>query len=360
MDIDQLGSELSSFSARACAMREKIMTEEAVKMAVILPFFKMLGFDPYNPEEIIPEYTADIGIKRGEKVDYAISLNQQIEILVECKSPQTPLRFEHASQLCRYFNVANARIAVLTNGFDWHFYTDSEKRNVMDQKPFLEFNLSKLDRREVKQIAKFRKDKFCLDRILETASELKYRAALESEFRSEILEPSDEFVELLTRRVCDGRFTQSRKDQFRPLVKNSINEVLRESVSALLANALERSSGSEIEHEELQPSGIVTTEEEEQGLRIVQAICAELVPSSRIAMRDQKASCAIIMDDNRRKPLVRLWFNAPGKKFVGLFDGESEEKMPVDTAEDLFQFTHRIKQTLKNYLSAEAAKQRAG
>lgn len=356
MTEDQFESELQAFSKRALSIKDKVSTEEAVKISVVLPFLRALGYDPTNPDEIIPEYTADVGIKRGEKVDYAISLDGQTQVLIECKSPHTKLRFEHASQLCRYFHVVSARVAILTNGFQWKFYTDSERRNVMDEKPFLAFDLEKLDAKACAQVAKFKRQAFCLDDILETASELKYRAALEDEFRQEILEPSDDMVDLLARRVCDtGRFTSNMRERFKPLVRASINEVIRGSVSSLLAKALEQNSASSSEgaEEQSQAPEIVTTPEEHEGYQIVRAICSELVSSERITMRDQKSYCAILLDDNNRKTIARLWFNGKARWYLGLFDNEAEERESISSVEEIYRYAHRLRAAVRNHLSAD-------
>lgn len=48
-----------------------------------MPFISALGYDVFNPTEVIPEFTADVGTKKGEKVDYAIKKDDKIIILIE-------------------------------------------------------------------------------------------------------------------------------------------------------------------------------------------------------------------------------------------------------------------------------------
>src|SRR5690625_3790859 len=111
-----------------------------------MPFIStVLGYDVFNPLEVVPEFTADVGVKRGEKVDYAIMRDGEVQILVECKSSNDALRVEHASQLFRYFSVTNARIAILTNGQVYKFYTDLDAPNKMDDRPFLVLDLLAID-----------------------------------------------------------------------------------------------------------------------------------------------------------------------------------------------------------------------
>ena len=137
---------LTLLSKKVADQWEQIETEEATKTAFILPFIStVLGYDIFNPQEVIPEYTADVGVKRGEKVDYAVMDGGDVRILIECKKVSGDLTAEHAAQLYRYFSVTKARIAVLTNGRVYNFYTDLDAPNIMDQRPFLVLDLSDID-----------------------------------------------------------------------------------------------------------------------------------------------------------------------------------------------------------------------
>ena len=107
-------------------------------------FIKALGYDFLDPGEVVPEFTADWGGKKGEKVDYAIVINGKPGILMECKSIHTDLDNVHASQLRKYFTATEAKFGILTNGVIYRFFTDIDKSNIMDKKPFFEMNLTSL------------------------------------------------------------------------------------------------------------------------------------------------------------------------------------------------------------------------
>ena len=124
---------------------ERLVTEEATKNALVMPFIAALGYDVFNPTEVVPEFTADVGNKSGEKVDYAILLDGQPIILLECKLASTTLDNAHLNQLIRYFSTTPARIGVLTNGIVYRFYADLDRPNMMDTKSFLEFDLTNVD-----------------------------------------------------------------------------------------------------------------------------------------------------------------------------------------------------------------------
>ena len=83
--------QLKEFSIRILKLKDSISTEEATKTSIVLPFFSLLGYDIFNPLEFIPEYTADTGTKKGEKVDYAVMQNGDPIMIIEAKSINTDL-----------------------------------------------------------------------------------------------------------------------------------------------------------------------------------------------------------------------------------------------------------------------------
>ena len=164
--------EIKQFSKRVDGLKDNLTTEEATKTSLIMPFFALLGYDVFNPDEFVPEYTADVGIKKGEKVDYAILNNGEPVILIEAKWVKEELQ-KHDSQLFRYFGTSKAKFAILTNGITYRFYTDLEETNKMDEKPFLEINMLDIKEAQVAELKKFKKSAFSIDEIFNTASQLK-------------------------------------------------------------------------------------------------------------------------------------------------------------------------------------------
>lgn len=116
MDI---GDRIKELSKRAMVAKQKALTEEATKTSVLLPFIQFLEFDPFNLDEVVPEYTADVGVKKGEKVDFAIKIVGSAAILIEAKPVAATLETSQFSQLFRYFSVTNAKVAILTNGIEY-------------------------------------------------------------------------------------------------------------------------------------------------------------------------------------------------------------------------------------------------
>jgi len=127
------------YKERAVKLKDELLTEEATKTALIMPFFSLLGYDVFNPNEFVPEYISDIGTKKGEKIDYAIVKNGEPLILIEAKKAGMKLQKQQQYQLMRYFGVSKSRIAILTNGISYQFFSDMESPNLMDDEPFFLF-----------------------------------------------------------------------------------------------------------------------------------------------------------------------------------------------------------------------------
>ncbi|CAH0535452.1 hypothetical protein VST7929_03026 [Vibrio stylophorae] len=356
--------KLHELSSRIQRQKASVQTEEAAKTAFVLPFLQALGYDVFNPSEVIPELNADHGVKKGEKVDYAIKLDGKIVILIECKPVGAELEKKHAAQLYRYFSVTESRFGVLTDGIRYLFYSDLEKDNCMDDRPFFEFNLLQFGENEVEELKKFNKNSFDLDTIISTASNLKYHKALVSEIRAEFEQPSEDMVKLLTSRVYNGRITQQVKEQFSELTLKAMKDYVRARVNERLKSALdtdlveqhavEINTDSEdiAVAESPDSSGIETTSDELEGFRIVRAIGAEFVDPERIVMRDAKSYCAILLDDNNRKPICRLHFGKT-KMSVTIFALNNETKVEIEKVTQIYQFRSLIQDAIHQYEQKE-------
>lgn len=355
MDIEERAAALADQIRKHKA---DIQTEEATKTAFVLPFIgSVLGYDVFNPTEVIPEFVADVGLKKGEKIDYAIVHDGQVQMLIEVKKIGVDLNFEHASQLFRYFAVTSARIAILTNGETYQFYTDLDEPNKMDSKPFLVLDFADVDDTLLPELAKLRKESFNLDSVLSAAEELKYIGALKRVLVGLFRQPTDEWVKFLATRVYDGVVNARVREQFGPLIGKAMRQFLNEQATDRLKTALvtdEPPAEPDVpDLETLVPDGasdLVTTEEEHDGYRIVRAIVCSDVPVTRVFARDTKSYFGVLLDDNNRKPIVRLWFNRT-KKYLGLFDEHKvESRVAITEVEDIYQYADQLRKTVARYL----------
>lgn len=345
-----LHKNILDLQKKALEHRDSLLTEEAAKTSLVLPFLHALGYEIFNPKEVVPEFVADMGTKKGEKVDYAICINESVNILIECKPANVKLDINHASQLYRYFSVTRAKLAILTNGVSYQFYSDMDDQNIMDKDPFFTIDLCSpkpIDIKEIKIIDKFSKNNFDIDGIINEAKSLKVGGQIRSALEMEISSPSDDFVALIARRLHEGRVTQSVKDYYSKLIVSSFSSIVRDMVNERLSSAISATDDkSKEEVEESENSGsdneVITTEEEILGYRIVQAICAKYIDPKRIVLRDSKSYAAILLDDNNRKSLVRLRFNSKSVKYIGLFRSKDEETHKIDDVYGIYNFQDQI------------------
>lgn len=356
MDLVDRVRELAN---RIETQREHIKTEEATKTALVMPFLSSLGYDVFNPSEVIPEFTADVGTKKGEKVDYAIKKDGIIVMLIECKCLGTDLAKEHASQLFRYFTVTDSRFGILTNGATYRFYSDLEQPNKMDSRPFFEFDLQEFREDDLEELKKFSRPSFSLGSILETANTLKYLRAAKRFVADEMTEPGDDFARLVTSKVYEGRITAPILEQFKPIIRSACKQFLDDKVNERLKFALKTTDIQTLSPTEAttqatsdQPSTtkneIETTQEEIDGYLIVKSILRQTTDLSRVVMRDTKSYCGILLDDNNRKPICRLHFNY-AQKYLGIIEGKQEERIPIKSLNDIYQYADKLIATVKSY-----------
>lgn len=342
---------IKALSARINKKIPNVKTEEATKNALIMPFINTLGYNVFDPSEVMPEFTTDVGTKKGEKVDYAIMKDGKPIMLFECKSVNSDLGKEQASQLYRYFSVSEAVIGVLTNGIEYKFFTDLEEKNKMDLKPFLEFNILKIRDPIVEELKRFRKDSFLIDEIAEAASELKYTKEIKGILGDELNTPSDEFVRFFAKQVYSGMVTKSVHQKFKDITHRAFIHFINEKINDRLQSALDqgKEKGKIVEKVEEVKEDIVTTEEEMEAFYIVRAILQEFVPVERINLKDYKSFCNILLDNKVTQPIVRFHFNTK-QMYIGVFDeNKKEERIPIDKLSEIYKLKEKIKQTIYYY-----------
>ncbi len=344
-------TELKQIAERIEQQADRILTEEATKMAIVSPFLRILGYDTSNPSEVIPEFTADAVGKKGEKVDYAILLDNEIVMLVECKKLGVALDRKHLAQLYRYFSVTSAQFALLTNGQIFEFYASLEEQNKLDKKPFFILDLLKLNNRDIVELEKFEKTRFDTANILRNAERLKYVSSIKKFLSSQVDEPSDEFTKFVASNVYEGRVTQSVRETIEWATKIAFNEFITEKVHSRLSSALQNSSNEKLEDldGEVSEDEIITTPEEIEGMITIRSIVRDILDPSRVDLRDAKSYCAVLIDDNNRQPLARMHFNRK-QWYLGLFDKGIENRVAISSLTDIFKYAEPLRETAKRYV----------
>lgn len=348
--------QVKQFSKRVESIKDTIQTEEATKTSILMPFFQLMGFDVFNPNEFVPEFTADVGIKKGEKVDYAILKDGQPVILVEAKSVTEPLE-KHDSQLFRYFGTTNAKFAILTNGIDYRFYTDLDEPNKMDENPFLDINILDIKDTQVSELKKFHKSNFDLDEVISAASELKYSNEIKRKFNSDLSNPSDGFVRFFLSDIYSGRATQQIIDKFRPIIKKALNQYISETLNDKIQTALLTNTDIEEDQDsvaEIKPvekkSKIVTTEEELEAYFIIKNLLKDVIPINDITIKDTESYLNILYKGNTRKWICRLVLTSTQKTMIYVDDNKKVQKIHLENIYDIEKYVNELKNVLKRFM----------
>jgi hypothetical protein len=354
MDFSDRIRELATRMATMKA--ENLKTEEAAKTALIMPFIQTMGYDIFNPLEVTPELIADMGTKKGEKVDYAILKDGKPIMLFECKSFGVDLNKVHASQLYRYFSVTSTRFGILTNGVAYRFYSDLVAANKMDDAPFFVFDLSSYNESHLEILKRFTKAAFDEEANIQAASNLKYRNAVKIYLETLFAEPSESFVNYVVKesKAYEGRVVQSVVTEFTGIIREAMANYMREQVDKRLKSALdagEQKQGEAVVVEPIEAEArpeenkIVTTQEELDGYFAVKSIVRECIEAKRVTFRDAQSYANVLVDDNNRKVLCRLYFNGK-KKYIGIIDAaKTEQRLPIESIDDIYKHAPALIET---------------
>lgn len=316
-----------------------------------MPFFQLLGYDVFNPNEFTPEFIADVGIKKGEKVDYAIILNNEVSILIEAKSVNEKLD-KHDSQLFRYFGTSKAKFAILTNGVIYKFFTDLDKVNVMDTTPFLEINLDDVKDNEIIELKKFKKENFDVNYILSAAADLKYLSQIKKILKEEFTNPSDDLIKLiLNRDIYSGVKTQTIVDKYKPLVKKSISNYINELANDKLQTAMNSNDDENIDDDVDESSSLIeTTMEEMDAFYIVKSILSEYCDLNRIYYKDTIDYFGVLYDNKVTKWICRIYLKKNVKFIIVLDENKKEIRYDITKINDIYKFKKHLIRRLDAFL----------
>lgn len=279
--------DVAKLSERIRRHSERNLGEEATKQALILPLIQTLGYDILEPEELLPEYVADFAtkVKPLKKVDYAIAINKTIVMVVEAKACNEKPE-AHDGQLAYYFNgLGSAKVAIVTNGVEYRFFTDLRAANKMDADPFFSFNVLKYEPKDLENLKLFHRENFDATAIGKQAEEMIYVKGMTQLIGNLLRTPSKEFMRFLLKEIGDfspnykieGQINDKRIATFEPIIKkslqnslvdlmtSSINKEMNQDGEKVLVTATAPSVQEiqeEPEAEELEVEKIVITAEE--------------------------------------------------------------------------------------------------
>ena len=352
---------LSDLASRLPALEGNMETEEATKHALVLPFIGALGYDVFDPVQVVPEYVADVAGLKGEKVDYALMRDGIPAALIECKQADAELSSRHLAQLSRYFTSTDAKIGVLTNGIVYQFFTDLVEPNRMDETPFMVLDLRDLDEERVKELHRLTHDALDLDGMVDAARELSYLSGMRSALERQLSTPDDTLVRWLAKEVYNGHlteriraeFAERTRKAFRSLINERVNEIIRRAAdfeqSEDVAVEPEADDIEDDDPETADGEGIVTTAEEIEGWDIIKAILEGTVDPDRVYMRDAKSYCAILLDNNNRRAICRFHFGKR-KKAIGIVDAEKNStRHEIRSLDDIYLYAEQIRAIARHW-----------
>lgn len=348
-------------------LQDNIGTEEATKNALVLPFIQSLGYDVFNPLEVNPEFTADIWLKKWEKVDYCILKEWQPIIIIECKHWKEKLD-KHDSQLHRYFHVTKAKFWILTNWIEYKFYTDLDEINKMDYKPFLIINIQNINENIISEIVKFQKSHFDVEKITDSASLLKYSNIINSFFRKEIDNPTDEFIKFLGWMVYEWKVTKNVIEKLRPVVKKSlmqfVNDIANEKLKSALwediqtlwewmnENWIKKIDNEITLDNQKESKEVETTLEELEAFFIIKTLLNSYIDINRLKYKDTLSYFGIFLD-HLRKTIFRLRFNWSKKSLCIVNLDKTETRYDLNSVNEIHKHKRKIVDAVKEWESLD-------
>lgn len=353
---------IKQLSQKAAQFKDNLLTEEATKTTLVLPFIMALGYDVFNPLEVVPEMDCALVNKKSDKIDYAIMIDNKPIMLIECKQANVNLEL-HTAQLQKYFAASNAKFGLLTNGIEYRFYTDLDKLNIMDEKHFLQVNILDMTDNDIEQLKKFHKSYYNEGNILSTAQDLKYSTEILNLLSKEVSSPSPEFVKFFTRQVYNGKATEKTIEFFTPIVKKCFNDVINDIIQDRLNLASSQMSSPAPEDqipvsqepvisENPEPSdGIITTQEELDSYNIVRSILCRKISASKIEYKDFKTYFCVYVK-NSSHWICRFYYGAYKKQLCLPQDNYSSNvKLEIQYIDDLFNYSEHLEKALDMALS---------
>ena len=357
----EFSEAITALADRAQKVRSSLKTEEATKTALVLPFIQVLGYDVFNPLEVVPEYIADIAGRKGDKVDYAIMQADKPIMIIECKCCGANLDEIKAGQLHSYFLALDSKIGILTDGIRYLFFSSDKDDKHMDTKPFMEFSLDNVDPVLLPELRKLCKGKFDLETTLSTVHKLKYTRQIKLLLARNLETPEEKFIRYFMKEA-DVWGSAKMKERFAEYVKSAFTEFITEQAVGKVKDAFAPTTKKEEEAEPLLLPVIPEpefTENERLAFYIVKFLLMGTVDPERIFLRSMigLGRSTVILDDTIRMPLLRLNFNKPEKLSIGVIgEDRTDNWIVIEKLDDILQHAEAIRATAQAYDATKAKK----
>jgi hypothetical protein len=337
---------LVNLAVRFRENKEFIINEETTKHSLVIPFIGSLGYDTASPREVRPEYAAEFtahdGKRLPDRMDYAIfdRTGKKIRLVLEVK----PLGGDidrRSPQLARYMSqLPDLRFGIMTDGCNYHFYSDLEQPNVMDERPFFTFSLSdpKLEYESVaKFLTKFSGEEFDAESLISEAEDSNYRQGMIDKLSAALRHPaaSISFVKWLSEGIYPGLRTQTVMERLGRIAGESVRPAVLRVLGTDLLNDLRSriQEAGTLEKEEFEPSAIAAPAGADTDMEGVQKKAREILTTEEelaffekvkdLCVRAGVESTDILYKDTLY--YFNVSFKKPTKWFVRFF-GDAQRK----------------------------------
>lgn len=325
---------------------DNLETEEATKMALIMPFIQQLGYNVFDINEVIPEFTADIAKRKGEKIDYAIKIEDKIAFVIEAKHVKENLDL-HSKQLARYFVNTEAKIAILTNGLEYRFYTDIDKDNIMDEEPFFIFNLQDHKKKDLDYLTSFSKEKFDETKLYGKAETSRKVDDIVTVLYKEFDNPSEDFLKVIIDKSYDGIKTKAVLDEYREYLLPAMAKLIEIKTADKLKIAFPEANIGTFEAtksvEEKKANLIDTTANEMQIYSYINLMLKDF--DSNITYKDNSSYFNVLLDGKVTKWICRVFDRKELK--INIYNGEETLEFILEKTLDIFEHENEIKKALE-------------
>lgn len=321
--------------------KDAIQTEEGTKNAFIMPMIAALGYDIFNPFEVVPEMDCDL-TKKGDKLDYAIIKDERAILLIECKHCKQNLNL-HSTQLSKYYAASNARFGVLTNGVEYRFYTDLHKMNIMDEKPFLVINLLDLSDTDIEQLRKFSKPSYNESEILCTAKELQIAIQIKDILNRNFQSPGDEFTRYFVKCINEGKSSQKLIEQYKPIVKRTIESIINDTISSRTKIAVQQVDNEDAGDDITDNENTTITQERLDAYNIIKDILKDKYDVNEISYTSFK-SYLLLWIGHEYWWICRISLKSYSKRICFITEDRTEYKwIQLQSINDLKLYTESIR-----------------
>lgn len=293
--------EIRILSSTIEDIKKLVDTEEGTKSSFILPFLQCLEYNVFNPLELKAECVADIGAKKGEKVDYVIYSEDEPIIAIECKKWAENLD-NHHNQLVRYFHTTKVKIAILTNGIIYKFFSDFNEPNILDSEPFFTFNIGKFTDSDLSFLNNFTKNNFNFNALKIYVDKINYKFKVKNEIINLLTNPDKDLITYLIRKCGYVRVTERIYNECEPLIKKILEEILIPK-----SNQVKNETKSiKVEKK------IITTKEELEVYELIK----NSFPEYNITYKDYLNWFSIVLDNTTKKIIARVKFLKTKNQFI--------------------------------------------